>query len=63
MAKQSNSHIKRYKNLTAVFESTKMSLTGVEFDASLDMLNQIQPNKLDIKVVGSVEKRPIGSMS
>ena len=50
MAKQSNSHIKRYKNLIGVSETAKMSLTGDEFDASLDTLTQIWPNKLDIKV-------------
>ena len=59
--KKLGSQTKRYKNLTAVPETAKTSLVDDEFDASLDTLTQIWPNKLDMKVVGSVEKRPIGS--
>ena len=40
-AKQFDSHIKRYKNLTVVSKTAKMSLTGDELDASLDTLTQI----------------------
>ena len=42
-------------------EMAKKSLTGDEFDASLDILTQIWPNKIDRMVLGSVEKRPIES--
>ena len=41
MAKLSDSHIKRYKNLTAVSKTTKTSLTSDEFDAILDTQTQI----------------------
>ena len=53
-ANRSNSHIKRYKNLTAVSEMAKKSLTGDEFDASLDILTQIWPNKIYRMVLGSM---------
>ena len=61
MAKQSDSHIKRYENLTVVSEMAKTSLIGDEFDASLDTLTQIWQNKLDKRVLERVEKISIGS--
>ena len=41
MAKQADSHIKRYKNLTSVSETAKKNLIGDEFGAILDTLTQI----------------------
>ena len=41
MSKMLDSHTKRYTNLTAVFDTTKKSLTGEEFGTMADMLGEL----------------------
>ena len=61
VAKQLDSHIKSYKNLTVESETAKKSLIDNEFGANEGTLCGFLSKRLDMKVVGSVKKRHITS--